>query len=67
MIKGGNNRVVDWSWMLCNMACKSGVVPQDWRLAVILPLYKGKGERTECSNYRGISLLRLEKYMQGSS
>ena len=34
-----------------------GVVPEDWRSAVIVPLYKGKGERTECSNYRGISLL----------
>ena len=24
---------------------------------VIVPLYKGKGERNECKNYRGISLL----------
>ena len=29
---------------------------EDWRSAVIVPLYKGKGERTECSNFRGISL-----------
>ena len=35
------------------------VVPEDWRSAVIAPLYKGKGERTECKNFRGISLLRL--------
>ena len=27
--------------------------------AVTVPLYKGKGERTECSNYRGISLLSV--------
>ena len=31
----------------------------DWRSAVIFPLYKGKGERTECKNYRGISLLSV--------
>ena len=34
--------------------------------AVIVSLNKGKEEKTECRNYRGISLLvRLEKYMQG--
>ena len=32
------------------MSFKSGVVPQDWRSAVIVPLYKGKGERVECKN-----------------
>ena len=42
----------------CNMAFESGGVPEDWRSAVIVPLYKGKEERTECNNYRGISLLR---------
>ena len=67
MIKGGGNRVVDWIWRLCNRAFGNGVVLEDWRSNVIVPLYKGKGKRTECSNYRGISLLLwLEKYMQGS-
>ena len=32
-------------------------MPEDWKSAVIVPLYKGKGERTECKNYRGINLL----------
>ena len=59
MIKGGGDRVVDWIWSLCNMVIESGVVSEDWRSAVIIPLYKGKGERTECKNYRGISLLRV--------
>ena len=39
------------------MAFESGVVPEDWRCVVIIPLYKGKGEKTECKNYRSISLL----------
>ena len=26
---------------------------------MIVPLYKGKGERTECKNYKGISLLSM--------
>ena len=29
------------------------------KTAVLIPLYKGKGEMTECSNYRAISLLNL--------
>ena len=41
------------------MTFEIGVVPEDWRSAVIVPLYKGKGERTECKNYRGISLLSV--------
>ena len=28
----------------------------DWRGACIVPLYKGKGDKRECSNSRGISL-----------
>ena len=29
-----------------------------WRSALIVPLYKGKGERNEYKNYRGVRLLR---------
>ena len=41
------------------MAFESSAVPEDWRSAVIVPLYKGKGERTDYKNYRGISLLSV--------
>ena len=37
------------------MTFKSGVVPENWRSAMIVLLYKGKGEA--CRNYRGITLL----------
>ena len=50
------------------MGFESGVVPEDWRSAVIVPLYKGKGERGQ--NIAIIEVLAcyvwLEKYMQGS-
>ena len=39
------------------MAFESGVVLEEWKSAMIVPLYKGKGERTECSNYGYINLL----------
>ena len=49
------------------MAFESGFVPEDWRSAGIVALSKGKEERTECKNYRGIRLLiMVEKYMPGS-
>ena len=38
--------VMDWIWRLCNMVFEWGVVPEDWRSPVIVPLYKGKGDRT---------------------
>ena len=34
-------------------------VVMDWRGACIVPLYKGKGFKCECSNSRGISLLSV--------
>ena len=59
MIKGEGYRVMDWICRVCNKALESGVVPEDWRSAVIIPLYKGRGERTEYKNSRGISLLSM--------
>ena len=41
---------------LFEMPFESGVVSEYWRSAVTVSLYKDKGERTECKNYRGISL-----------
>ena len=35
---------------------RQGKVPQQWKDAVITVLYK-KGDKTECGNYRGISLV----------
>ena len=37
----------------------SSIVPVDWVIACVVPLYKGKGDVHECSNFRGISLLRV--------
>ena len=32
-------------------------MPIEWHSAGIVPLYKGKGDKNECSNSKGISLL----------
>lgn len=31
-------------------------MPENWKKVVIIPIHK-KGDKTECENYRGISLL----------
>ena len=38
---------------------EKGTLPQDFRDAVIVSLYKNKGEKSYCSNYRGITLLSI--------
>ena len=48
---------------LCELFClcwNEEAVPQDTRDANIVILYKNKGDRSDCNNYRGISLLSIK-------
>ena len=40
-----------------NCSIKSGILPDDWKLARITPVYKGSGCRFQETNYRPISVL----------
>ncbi len=42
---------------IINHALTSGKFPNEWKLAKVVPIYKGKGAPEDCSNYRPISLL----------
>ena len=44
--------------LLCQ-CWQEGAVPQDMRDAKIITLFKNKGERSDCNNYRGISILSV--------
>ena len=58
LLKGDGSIVVDWLLELIEEVWRTGVVPQDWKDAELVPLYK-KGDRMKCDNYRGISLLSV--------
>ena len=32
-------------------------MPESWRKSVLIPLYKGKGDAKNCSNYKSVKLL----------
>jgi len=38
---------------------ESEKVPTEWHQGIIVPIYKGKGSRSDCKNYRGITLLSV--------
>ena len=42
---------------LYNRTLESQCLPQEWKEATVIPLYKGKGDRADPFNYRPISLL----------
>ena len=49
--------MLEWLVRLLNFSFDMGVVPMDFRGACIVPLYKGKGDKCDCSSSRGISSL----------
>ena len=59
MSKNGGKMLIDWILKLRNKALMKGIVSRDWRRAVIVPLYKGKGDKGNCRNYRVFSLLSV--------
>ena len=42
---------------LFNKVLRSGCMPDQWLIGIIIPLYKGKGDKCDANNYRGITLL----------
>ena len=44
---------------LYNACLEKGALPQDFKDALIVTVYKKKGDRSDCGNHRGISLLSI--------
>jgi len=57
LLKAGGYRTVQWLTKIFQSVWQTEQMPLDWKKGIILPLYKGKGSRRQCKNYRGITLL----------
>jgi hypothetical protein len=57
--KKGGERVVYCMWWLCKEVWRREEIPTDWSKGVVVPLYKGKGDKRNPLKYRGITLLSV--------
>ena len=59
MLKEESVTVLEWLVRVFNICFMLSIVPVHWVIAYMVPLYKGKGDVHECSNFRGKSLLSV--------
>ena len=58
-VKNGGIRIIDWLRRVFNKCMESGVVPEDWKAACIVPVYKGKGDGMGCASRSGKSVFSI--------
>ena len=58
-LKKGDMAVLEWLVRPLNLSFDMGIVPMDWRGACMVLLRKGKGDKCEYSNTRGVNLLSV--------
>ena len=51
------DRMLECITKLFNVVLDTGLIPQEWCLGMIKPLYKGSGDINSPDNYRGITIL----------
>jgi hypothetical protein len=56
LIKAGGSKNSSEIHKIINSIWNKEEFPDQWKESIVLPVYK-KGDETDCSNYRGISLL----------
>jgi len=55
LIKAGGKTFRSEICILINSILNKEEFPEKWKVSIIIPIYK-ENEKTDCSNYRGISL-----------
>ena len=57
LLRLGAFYIVESLTVIYNLSINSGIVPSDWKHARITPVYKGKGDVSDPSNFRPISVI----------
>ena len=57
IIKHSKSKILPVLVHLFNYCLDKQEIPCEWKYAIVTPLYKGKGKKSDCNNYRGISVL----------
>lgn len=57
LLKAGGAPVLNWLHEMFVDIWKTEEIVEDWTLAILIRLFKNKGDKRQCDNYRGISLL----------
>ena len=59
LLKAGGESVIHGLHAVLTAVWQSGTIPPDWKRGLVVPIWKGKGDRQDCNNYRGITLLSV--------
>ncbi|KAG0727408.1 Craniofacial development protein 2 [Chionoecetes opilio] len=59
LLKAGGEAMIRGLHAVLTAVWQSGTIPPDWKRGLVVPIWKGKGDRQDCNNYRGITLLSV--------
>jgi len=59
LLKAGGNAALDSLLAVLCSAWNTGIIPTDWKRGLVVSLSKGKGDRQDCNNSRGVTLLSV--------
>ena len=59
LLKAGGEAMIRGLHAVLTAVWHSDTIPPDWKTRWVIPIWKGKWDRQDCSNYRGITLLSV--------